>query len=89
MRTLSSILRVAESLDRSHAQAISGLELRDRGDDVLLQVHTATRCRARGVGDEPPPPAVREAARQAGSSRVGDDRPAGGGQRPAARASAA
>jgi exopolyphosphatase/guanosine-5'-triphosphate,3'-diphosphate pyrophosphatase len=40
VRTLSSILRVAESLDRSHSQAISGLELRDRGDDVLLQVHT-------------------------------------------------
>ena len=42
VRTLSSILRVAESLDRSHAQAITGLELRDRGDDVLLVVHTAT-----------------------------------------------
>jgi exopolyphosphatase / guanosine-5'-triphosphate,3'-diphosphate pyrophosphatase len=42
VRTLSSILRVAESLDRSHAQAITGLELRDRGDDVLLLVHTAT-----------------------------------------------
>jgi exopolyphosphatase/guanosine-5'-triphosphate,3'-diphosphate pyrophosphatase len=42
VRMLSSILRVAESLDRSHGQAISGLELRDRGDDVLLQVHTAT-----------------------------------------------
>jgi exopolyphosphatase/guanosine-5'-triphosphate,3'-diphosphate pyrophosphatase len=42
VRTLSSILRVAESLDRSHAQAISGIELRDRGDDALLTVHTAT-----------------------------------------------
>ncbi len=42
VRTLSSILRVAESLDRSHAQAITGLELRDRGDDVSLLVHTAT-----------------------------------------------
>ena len=42
VRTLSSILRVAESLDRSHAQAITGLELRDRGDDVLLLVHTAS-----------------------------------------------
>ena len=41
VRTLSSILRVAESLDRSHAQAISGLDLRDRGEDVLLQVHTS------------------------------------------------
>jgi exopolyphosphatase/guanosine-5'-triphosphate,3'-diphosphate pyrophosphatase len=42
VRTLSSILRVAESLDRSHAQAITGLELRDRGTDALLLVHTGT-----------------------------------------------
>jgi exopolyphosphatase/guanosine-5'-triphosphate,3'-diphosphate pyrophosphatase len=42
IRTLSSILRVAESLDRSHAQAISGLELRDRGEDALLLVHTGS-----------------------------------------------
>jgi exopolyphosphatase/guanosine-5'-triphosphate,3'-diphosphate pyrophosphatase len=41
VRTLASILRVAESLDRSHTQTISGLDFRDRGDDVLLQVHTS------------------------------------------------
>jgi exopolyphosphatase / guanosine-5'-triphosphate,3'-diphosphate pyrophosphatase len=41
VRQLASILRVAESLDRSHAQVISGLELRDRGDDMLLQIQTA------------------------------------------------
>jgi exopolyphosphatase / guanosine-5'-triphosphate,3'-diphosphate pyrophosphatase len=41
VRTLASILRVAESLDRSHAQVISGLEIRDRGDDMLLEIHTA------------------------------------------------
>jgi hypothetical protein len=40
VRLLSSILRVAESLDRSHAQVISGLELRDRGEDMLLELHT-------------------------------------------------
>jgi exopolyphosphatase/guanosine-5'-triphosphate,3'-diphosphate pyrophosphatase len=40
VRTLASILRVAESLDRSHTQTISGLDFRDRGDDALLQVHT-------------------------------------------------
>ena len=82
VRTLSSILRVAESLDRSHAQAITGLELRDRGEDVLLQVHTGERRRARGLGDQPAPPAVREAARQAGPSRVGDDAAAGRCQTP-------
>ena len=32
---------MAESLDRSHAQVVSGLELRDRGDDMLLQLHTS------------------------------------------------
>jgi exopolyphosphatase/guanosine-5'-triphosphate,3'-diphosphate pyrophosphatase len=41
VRLLSSILRVAESLDRSHAQVISGLELRDRGEDFLLQLNTS------------------------------------------------
>jgi exopolyphosphatase/guanosine-5'-triphosphate,3'-diphosphate pyrophosphatase len=40
VRTLASILRVAESLDRSHTQTISGLDFRDRGEDALLQVHT-------------------------------------------------
>src|SRR5262245_4717122 len=39
IRTLASILRVAESLDRSHTQNIAGLDLRDRGADALLQLH--------------------------------------------------
>ena len=38
VRTLAAILRLAESLDRSHAQTITGLELHDRGDDDLLQL---------------------------------------------------
>ena len=41
VRMLAAILRVAESLDRSHAQVISGIEVRDRGDDFLLLVHTS------------------------------------------------
>jgi len=40
VRWLSAILRLAEGLDRSHAQAITGLALRDRGDDALLQIRT-------------------------------------------------
>ena len=40
IRTLAAILRLAESLDRSHAQNITGLELHDRGDDDLLQLRT-------------------------------------------------
>jgi len=40
IRTLAAILRLAENLDRSHAQAITGLELHDRGDDDLLQIRT-------------------------------------------------
>jgi exopolyphosphatase/guanosine-5'-triphosphate,3'-diphosphate pyrophosphatase len=40
VRTLAAILRLAESLDRSHAQTISGVELHDRGEDALLQLRT-------------------------------------------------
>ena len=39
VRTLASILRVAESLERSHSQVISALELRDEGTDMRLQLH--------------------------------------------------
>jgi exopolyphosphatase / guanosine-5'-triphosphate,3'-diphosphate pyrophosphatase len=39
VRTLASILRVAESLDRSHAQVVSALELRDQNGAVALQLH--------------------------------------------------
>ncbi len=41
VRALASILRVAESLERSHSQVISGLELRDEGADFRLQLHTS------------------------------------------------
>jgi exopolyphosphatase / guanosine-5'-triphosphate,3'-diphosphate pyrophosphatase len=41
VRTLAAILRLAENLDRSHTQAVSGLELHDRGDDDLLQIRTS------------------------------------------------
>ncbi|HXI27883.1 MAG TPA: Ppx/GppA phosphatase family protein, partial [Vicinamibacterales bacterium] len=41
VRALAAMLRLAESLDRSHAQAVAGLELHDRGDDDLLQLRTA------------------------------------------------
>ena len=41
VRTLAAILRLAESLDRSHSQSLSGVELHDRGEDVLLQVRAS------------------------------------------------
>jgi exopolyphosphatase/guanosine-5'-triphosphate,3'-diphosphate pyrophosphatase len=41
VRALGAILRLAESLDRSHAQSVSSVELHDRGDDDLLQIRTA------------------------------------------------
>jgi exopolyphosphatase/guanosine-5'-triphosphate,3'-diphosphate pyrophosphatase len=40
VRTLSSILRVAESLDRSHAQVVSGLELHEQNGEMALQLQT-------------------------------------------------
>jgi exopolyphosphatase/guanosine-5'-triphosphate,3'-diphosphate pyrophosphatase len=41
IKVLASILRVAESLDRSHAQVVSALELQDRGGDFLLRLRTS------------------------------------------------
>ncbi len=41
VRTLAAILRLAESLDRSHSQSVASLELHDRGEDDLLQIRTA------------------------------------------------
>ena len=41
MRGLAAILRLAESLDRSHAQSVTGLDVHDRGDDALVQIRTA------------------------------------------------
>jgi|RhiMethySRZTD1v2_1073278.scaffolds.fasta_scaffold02485_21 exopolyphosphatase / guanosine-5'-triphosphate,3'-diphosphate pyrophosphatase len=46
VRTLASILRVAESLDRSHGQVISSLELRDAGENIALRIQTATNADA-------------------------------------------
>jgi exopolyphosphatase/guanosine-5'-triphosphate,3'-diphosphate pyrophosphatase len=42
VRALASILRVAESLDRSHAQVITGVELRDQGTELLIQLHASS-----------------------------------------------
>ena len=39
VKRLASILRLAEGLDRSHAQPIGSLVLHDRGDDYLVQLH--------------------------------------------------
>jgi exopolyphosphatase/guanosine-5'-triphosphate,3'-diphosphate pyrophosphatase len=56
VKALGAILRLAEGLDRSHAQVISGLDVFDRGDDHLirlrssgdaeLEVWSAHRCAA-------------------------------------------
>jgi exopolyphosphatase / guanosine-5'-triphosphate,3'-diphosphate pyrophosphatase len=41
VRTLAALLRLAESLDRSHAQIIKSVTLHDRGADALLQVQAS------------------------------------------------
>jgi len=41
IRSLAAMLRLAESLDRSHSQPVSSLELHDRGEDGLLQLRAA------------------------------------------------
>src|SRR5206468_3674427 len=40
VRTLAAVLRLAESLDRSHSQTVADVELHDRGEDALLQLRT-------------------------------------------------
>jgi exopolyphosphatase/guanosine-5'-triphosphate,3'-diphosphate pyrophosphatase len=41
VRALAAMLRLAENLDRSHSQPIGGIELHDRGEDMLLQLWTS------------------------------------------------
>jgi exopolyphosphatase/guanosine-5'-triphosphate,3'-diphosphate pyrophosphatase len=38
VRVLSAIVRLAEGLDRSHAQALAGIDLFPRGDDYLARL---------------------------------------------------
>jgi exopolyphosphatase/guanosine-5'-triphosphate,3'-diphosphate pyrophosphatase len=40
VRTLAAILRFAETLDRSHSQAVTGVELHDRGAEYLIKLRT-------------------------------------------------
>lgn len=40
VRALAAIIRVAESLDRSHSQVVTSIEVHDRGPDVLLRLRT-------------------------------------------------
>ena len=40
IRSLAAMLRLAESLDRSHSQTITSVDLHDRGEDALLQLRT-------------------------------------------------
>jgi exopolyphosphatase/guanosine-5'-triphosphate,3'-diphosphate pyrophosphatase len=41
VKTLSAILRFVETLDRSHAQVISSVELHDRGNEYLIKLRTS------------------------------------------------
>jgi len=40
VRHVSAILRLAETLDRSHSQSISAVELQDRGKELLVKLRT-------------------------------------------------
>jgi exopolyphosphatase/guanosine-5'-triphosphate,3'-diphosphate pyrophosphatase len=41
VRTLSAILRFAETLDRTHAQLVTSVELHDRGQEYLVKLRTS------------------------------------------------
>ena len=51
VKVLSSIVRLAEGLDRSHVQVLDSITLANRGDDYLMQL------RANGDAELPGPPA--------------------------------
>ena len=40
IRTLAAMLRLAETLDRSHSQIVTGLTIQDRDDDAVLVLQT-------------------------------------------------
>ncbi len=42
VRMLSAMVRLAEGLDRSHAQAVAGIDLFPRGDDYLARLRSAS-----------------------------------------------
>lgn len=41
VRALAAILRFAETLDRSHAQVVTSVELHDRGEEYLVKLRTS------------------------------------------------
>ena len=66
VRALSAMVRLAEGLDRSHAQALSGLDLYPRGDDYLVRLRTAGDAELELWAAAPP---RRAAARRCSASR--------------------
>jgi len=44
VKKLSAMVRLAEGLDRSHSQAISGIDLYPRGDDYLARLRTTNEA---------------------------------------------
>ena len=41
VRTLAAMLRFAETLDRSHAQVVTAVEMHDRGEEYLVKLRTS------------------------------------------------
>ena len=41
MKVLAACVRLAEGLDRSHAQVIGAVRLHDRGREYVVQLHTS------------------------------------------------
>ncbi len=68
VRALAAMLRVAENLDRSHSQVISGLTVRARKDRRAPRARGQRRRRARDVGDRAPHRPVRTGRRAAGEA---------------------
>ena len=69
VRTLAAMLRLAESLDRSHAQSDQRRRAARPRRRRLLQVRDVRRCGAGAVGRRPPRRAASSGARQAAPDR--------------------
>ena len=77
VKALSAMVRLAEGLDRSHSQALAGIDLYPRGDDYLARLRTDRRRGAGAVGGASPRRAARARARQADALRSRCRRPQG------------
>ncbi len=81
VRVLSAFTTLAEGLDRSHSQVVLGVDVIDRGSDLVLRLRAADGCGTGAVGGPPARGAAREAPGEARATRGGLGRASAGAGR--------